>query len=240
MATIVPAIVPASRRDLMAALQRLSGLCEEVQIDAVDGAYAAPASWPCSEGDHVLRDMRAAGDLLPEAAGLRFEADLMVHDPEVAAGAWIDLGASRVVLHLESAPELGKTLDRLDAAYGHDRDFDTGMLEIGIALGTATDPERVVPFLDRIDFVQFMGVARIGVHGEPFDPGVLPRVAAFRKAHPDVPVQVDGGVSLANAPALLSAGVSRLIVGSAIRSAPSARDAIAAFTALADEYGAYT
>ena len=239
MAIIVPAIVPASLADLAQKLARLEGLCEEVQIDIVDGIYAKPASWPYIADPGEPSRMLAAGELLPSAGKLRFEVDLMSADPESVAGTWVGLGATRLTVHAASTRFLSRFLENMHVAFGHDKDFASELLSLGIAIGADADSALVEPFLDRIDYVQFMGIRTIGHQGEPFDAGVLPRIKAFRKKHPEMPVTVDGGVNLESAPLLLEAGVSRLVVGSAIWKAPDPAAAFRALSALTEEHGLY-
>ncbi len=240
MGIIVPAVIPASRQDLEDKLARLSGLCEEVQIDIVDGVYAGPASWPYTKDakDEPAR-MLENGEMLPYAGSFRFEIDLMSRDPESVAGTWIALGATRLTVHAESTPYLGQFLRDTRAKYGHEKDFAEGFLSLGIAIGAQTDLSLVEPYLDRIDYVQFMGIETIGHQGEPFSASVLPRIAAFRKQHPGMQITVDGGVSGANAAALLAAGVSRLVVGSAIWKAPDPAQALRELTKLTETHGIY-
>ena len=61
-----------------------------------------------------------------------------------------------------------------------------------------------------------MGIARIGFQGEPFDERVIEKIKEIKKHYPEMIVSVDGGVSLENAQALIEAGATRLVSGSAI------------------------
>ncbi len=239
MGIIVPAIIPVSKQDLDDKLGVLSGLATDIQVDIVDGRYATPASWPYREDAGEPARMLAAGDMLPRAGDFKFEIDLMAEDPESVSGTWIGLGAVRLTVHAESTRSLARFFDSAQTRYGHDSDFSPGLLSIGLALGTETDIALIEPYLDRVEFVQFMGVRTIGRQGEPFDTRVLARIAAFRKKHPEIPVQVDGGVSLANAPKLLQAGVSRLVVGSALWKAPNVAERYREFNTLTEEHGIY-
>lgn len=239
MGIIIPAIIPTSKEDLAGKLSRLSGLCEEVQIDIVDGTYAKPASWPYVTDTPEPSRMLAEGEMLPGAGEMRFEIDLMSVDPESVAGVWIGLGATRLTIHAESTHFLPRFLESARSVYGHDVGFASDLLSLGLAIGTETDLALIEPFIEKIDYVQFMGVRTIGHQGEPFSSSVLARISAFRKKYPNTPVQVDGGVTLQNAPSLLSAGVSRLIVGSALWKAPDLGVAYRAFDALTEQYGIY-
>lgn len=238
MGIIVPAIIPTSKQDLEEKLAILAGTCEDVQVDIVDGVYAKPASWPYLADTAEPSRMLADGELLPHAGEFRFEIDLMSGDPESAAGIWIGLGASRITVHAESTRFLPRFLENTDSVYGHDKDF-SGLLSFGVAIGADTDIGLIEPFLGRINYVQFMGIRTIGHQGEPFSPSVIPRIAAFRKKHPSVEITVDGGVTRENAPKLLAAGVSRLVVGSAIWKAPDPLAAYRELAALTQVHGIY-
>lgn len=237
MSVIVPAILPTSRQDLEDKLARIHGLATDVQVDVVDGRYVSPPSWPYSEegwqhSTFFVHD-------LPYLDDLTYEADVMAEDPAGIAGAWIDAGARRIVFHATSSPHILTDISNVQARYGHDKDFAPDLLSIGIALNTTDSLALIEPFLSHVDFVQFMGVTRIGLQGEPFDRHIIEKIRAFRRAHPGLQVQVDGGVSLDVAPALLSAGVSRLVVGSALWRSPDPRAAFQHLAALAERYGVF-
>ena len=239
MSIIVPAILPSSKRDLVQKLDALADLVDQVQIDIVDGTFASPPTWPYDTGPDELAHMLAAQDMIPHSGQCKVEVDLMVKHPERSVGAWIELGASRVTIHATSSTHLQSLLNEFKTVYGHDKEFSDGLLSIGIAIPSDVDPETLAPYLGQIDYVQFMGIKRVGRQGEPFDTGVLRSIATFRKRHPDTPVQVDGGVSLLTAPKLLELGVSRLVVGSALWKAPNLSEALSAFEEITQERGIY-
>jgi len=110
------------------------------------------------------------------------------------------------VFHIENVEDVGFLL----------RKSDVRGVEIGMAIGVNTSNKELEKWLDKIDYVQFMGIAKIGSQGQPFDNRVLRKIKDFRKTHPNVIIQVDGGVNATNAPLLIEAGVDRLVVGSAI------------------------
>lgn len=239
MGIIVPAIIPTSRQDLEEKLSRLSGLCEEVQIDIVDGKYAGPAGWPYANDAGELQRMLKDGELLPRAGEFRLEIDLMSADPEGEAGAWIELGASRLTVHSESTRFIPRFLESTRTLYGHDAEFAPGLLSLGLAIGVETDLALIEPYLSKIEYVQFMGIRTIGHQGEPFDARVLAKISAFRKRYPAVEIQVDGGVTLQNAATLLEAGVKRLVVGSALWKAPDLATRYREFDELTERHGIY-
>ena len=233
MGAIIPAILPTSRDDLESKLARLDGLVHAVQVDIVDGRYASPASWPYTEHDAA----GTAEDFLPYLGHFHFEFDLMVENPGLVAGGWIDHGVNRITLHADRTRDLATVLEKLKVTYGHDKGFAPDLLSLGLAIGIETELALIEPYLDRVDYVQFMGIRTIGRQGEPFDTRIVRKIAAFRQKHADIPIQVDGGVNLSTAPMLLDAGVSRLIIGSGIWKAPDLAEALAKYHELAEEYG---
>lgn len=235
MGIIVPAIIPTSLRDLEEKLARLKGIASYIQIDIVDGVYAAPASWPYSGGGAAF----ATEGELPFLGDFKFEMDLMVKDPEQVTGTWIAAGATRIIAHFESTTYLPRLITDLKEKYGHEKGFAKDFLSFGIAVQMSTPLELLEPYLADIDFVQFMGIKKIGVQGQPFATEVLNRISVFRHKHPDIPIQVDGGVNLESAPLVLAAGVSRLIVGSAIWNSPNVREAYERLSALTETHGLY-
>lgn len=239
MGIIVPAIIPTSREELETKLAPLVGLCQEIQIDTVDGRFAFPASWPYEGHESDLSRMLAEGELLPHTEDFRFEVDLMTTDPESIAGTWIGVGAVRLTVHAESTRFVPRFIANTRALYGRDKEFAPDLLSVGVAIGANTDFSLIEPYLKDIDYVQFMGIGRIGVQGQPFLERTIERITWFRKAHPGIPVQVDGGVSLSNAARLLTAGVSRLVVGSAIWKSEDPAQAYRDLAALTERHGVY-
>jgi ribulose-phosphate 3-epimerase len=235
MTAIIPAILPSSREDLEQKLGMLSGLVDAVQVDSVDGKFATPATWPYLKKDQP--DNYSQDDPMPYLGEIHYEIDLMTSDPERLAGEWISAGAERLVFHVESSHNLQKIITDLGARYGHAKDFAPGLLSLGIAFNIETDLALMAPFMEIVDYVQFMGIATIGKQGQPFDPRVLRKIMQCRQKYPEVLIQVDGGVKLENARDLLTAGVNRLVVGSALWKGASIKEELQKFTELVHEFG---
>ena len=231
MSIVVPAVLPPSKRELEEALARIALVLSvsRVQLDVVDGRFATPASWPYT-APAELQTMIAGAQMLPHIGRFEYEIDLMCLDVERAAGAWLKLGAARLTFHVESVTDLPRSLTSLRRRYG-------GFVSFGLALNVTTDPVLIESCLDEIQYVQFMGIERIGRQGQPFDRRVFERVRTFRERYPELPVQVDGGISLENARALIALGVSNLVVGSALLRADDLDAAVAAFDDLKSPFG---
>jgi ribulose-phosphate 3-epimerase len=110
-------------------------------------------------------------------------------------------------------------------------------MQVGVALGAHQSPDELEPFEGRYDFVQVMGIEHEGRQGEKFDPDhkALFLLERLRRRHPQLPLQVDGGVRLDNVRSLVKAGATRLVAGSAIFEQP---DIQAAYQALYTEANA--
>ncbi len=230
MSSIIPAILPKSREDLEEKLWRLKGITKNVQIDLVDGSFGAPQTWLGNSTDAEEEKS------LPFLGSVLYEIDIMAKDPEPLMRHFVREGASRLTVHAALIQKLPELLSNFRHDYGHDKDFAPGLLSLGLALGIDTEIALIEPYLAQCDYVQFMGIKSIGKQGEPFDARVLPKIAAFKKRHPEMPIQVDGGVSLTTAPALLSAGVTRLVVGSAFWNAESLEQQMEKFEELTQMY----
>jgi Pentose-5-phosphate-3-epimerase len=237
MGVIVPAILPKSRDDLDEKLFRLRGLVDSVQVDIVDGRFVTPATWPYQ--DHPNGTRGPSADTFPFLGEIAFEVDLMVEEPEHVIRHWLEAGSSRVTIHAETTRMLPKLMDDLATTYGHDKSFAPDLISFGLAINVSTDVALIEPFLQQCDFIQFMGIAKIGKQGEPFDKRVLAKISAFKKKYPDMPIQVDGGVSLETAPSLLEAGVSRLVVGSDLWKAPDLAGQLKKLEGMVQTYGLY-
>lgn len=238
MGLIVPAVLPSSRKDLEEKLALIASIppVSRVQIDVVDGKFANPASYPYTD----LKEFRAMvqkGEMLPHLDRFAYEIDLMCIDAERMAQAWLALGATRFTFHAESTTDLGRLLSSARKRYGAGDGFAPGLISFGIALNIASDLSLIEQNLSEIEYVQFMGIARIGRQGQPFDNRIFEKLKVFHARHPKLVLQVDGGVSLENARRLLALGASNLVVGSALLLASDPVDAFAMFEALQGPYG---
>jgi ribulose-phosphate 3-epimerase len=237
MSLVVPAVLPSSRIDLeekLALFARMPSV-SRVQIDVVDGRFATPASWPYTVPQE-LNNMLASGEMLPELDRITYEIDLMCFDPESAAESWLALGASRLTFHAESSINVSHLLASARERFGCGF-ISCGMADFGIALNVMSDLAIIEPYLDQIEYIQFMGIARIGRQGQPFDRHVLDKIRLFHSRHPKIAIQVDGGVSLDTAHELVALGVSNLVVGSAILRASDPVAEVAKFEALHTSFG---
>jgi ribulose-phosphate 3-epimerase len=236
MGLVIPSVLPSSKKEFYDGLALLSKIpfVSRVQIDVVDGKFATPASWPFS-APNELSDIVKSGEMLPNLDRIEYEIDLMCFDAERTAESWLAHGATRLIFHAESVIDLPRLLVSAKKRYGESG--LVSMISFGLALNIESDLTLIEQCLNEIEFVQFMGIVHIGRQGQQFDRRVLEKVKIFRSRHPEIPVQVDGGVSLDNARELVACGVSNLVVGSGILRATNPVAVVSALEELISSYG---
>lgn len=196
--------MPRNIRDLEDSLAFVVGHVQTAQLDIMDGKFVRGRTWPYFSRDESFEKLLSEEIGMPFWEKLNYEIDLMVREPETVMGDWIAAGATRIVVHIESTAKLEEIIKNKSG------------IELGFALNIDTSTDDILPYLEDIDFVQFMGINKIGFQGEPFDERVIDKIHDFHNAHPEVMISVDGGVTLDNAHELVDVGARRLISGSAI------------------------
>jgi ribulose-phosphate 3-epimerase len=219
MIEIIPAILPKSYAELEEKLASIQGAVKAVQVDAVDGIFAPSKTWPYAGGE-MFSAIVAQEEGMPLWEDFDFQFDCMSAHALRDARDFISAGASSLVIH-GAGKDARETLERLQ---------DERAGEFGISLGVALLPgdEAGVfgQYKELVDFVQVMGIAKVGFQGSEFDPRSLNLIAALRKDNPDLIIQIDGGVGPSNARSIARAGANRLVAGSAIFSSADPRAAI--------------
>ena len=211
---IIPAVMPTSFADLEAKTLRVAGVVQSVQIDVMDGRFVTSVDWPYT-GKSAQKDfdeLVQGHKVLPFAGKLAYEVDLMVSEPERVVADWVAAGIGRVIVHVESSEYIAAA--RISVRVAAEK--CGRRVEFGLALNTTTDNAALDPYFNHIDFVQFMGIERIGYQGQPFDERVLGKIRDLRGKYPNVIISVDGGVNFDTAPRLIEAGANRLVSGSVI------------------------
>ena len=221
MIEIVPAILPSSFEDLVSHLQRVRGIARAVQVDLVDGSFAPNTTWPYKEYE-AFEAIAHEEEGMPFWEEFDFEFDVMANHPERDVESLVHAGGSRIIIHVKSEGAI-KALELLQQFRGGDFGVKTG-----VALEISHEPSALSQFDGLYDFVQVMGIAKVGFQGQAFDERAIEAVRKLRAAHPNLSIQVDGGVRLENAKKLTEAGANRLVVGSAIFSTDDPREAIEA------------
>ena len=240
MIEIIPAILPKNYEDLKDKIALVRGVVPIVQIDICDGIFVKNMTWPfiippleisrhCAlpgVPGGTLADAKFQGatldmyfqNILNEQEGMPFwedidfELDLMVTDTVENFDVYTKLGPKRIVFHLEAVGDLEIFKEFLEGLDNYIRDA----IQIGVAISVTTSLEKIFPMVPLIDFVQVMGIEKIGYQGEDFTEKSIEYIKILKEKFTDLVVSVDGGINFETAPEVIEAGADRLIIGSAI------------------------
>ncbi|MEM1096135.1 MAG: ribulose-phosphate 3-epimerase [Bacteroidota bacterium] len=172
-----------------------------LHIDVMDGHFVPNISF----GMPIISALRDTRD----AFGAVMDVHLMIDEPDRYVDAFAESGADRITVHVEAATHLHRTLEHIRA---------TGCTA-GVALNPATPLVLVEEVLEMVDLVLIMTV-NPGFGGQAYIPSSTDKVRRLRAllvAHGLSPyIQVDGGITPANARAVLNAGANSLVAGSAV------------------------
>lgn len=223
---IVPAILPYSFAELEEKLALLKGATDFVQIDITDGKFAGRASWPVNKPDENFEAIVNQEKGFPFWEDFDFEIDLMCQNPFSLANDFISAGASKIIFHVDtlSLSEDALLLDQLKTEE---------LVQIGIACTADTDEEHLKDFLKYADFIQVMGIQKIGFQGEPFYPKCLERISWIRQELPNIEISVDGAMTPETAELVKNAGATKIVSGSFILESVNPIEAIKEFEDLA-------
>jgi ribulose-phosphate 3-epimerase len=205
--TILPAIIPKTLGDLKEKVAQVSNHVRFVHIDQCDGKYVPSVSWPYAHDWNDFAQFEAEDEGLPDWKKVDYQIDLMVARPQEAMERWIRAGASSFVVHAEGLED--DFDEMMDMAH-------TAQAELGIALLPQTNAHDYEHLIQKADFVQCMGIAKIGYQGVPFDERIFDQMETVRKIDEGVRITVDGHVNLENIDALETGGASQFVIGSAL------------------------
>lgn len=144
-----------------------------------------------------------AASLVPET-DLPVDAHLMVESPDNLIPEFLKAGVVSISVQPEAVTHLHRTLDLIRS----------GGAEAGVALNPTTPPESIEWALPYLDFILVMSV-NPGFSGQAFIQQMLQKIRRIKEMT-DLPVEVDGGITVDTAPLVVEAGARVLVAGSAV------------------------
>ena len=148
------------------------------------------------------------------------DVHLMIIQPERYITHFKNVGANILTVHVEASTHLHRTLQAIK---------QEGM-KAGVALNPHTNVEQLEPTLEEIDLVCLMSV-NPGFGGQAFIEGTYRKVEKLKsmiaKAGLETKIEIDGGVTSANAKQLIDAGADVLVAGSFVFKAKNPTQTIA-------------
>jgi ribulose-phosphate 3-epimerase len=231
MSEIIPAILEKNFSEIKNKLTFLRGRAKCVQLDFCDGLFVPNQTWPFSSGgfqDYDFQKILNEEEGMPFWEDFDFEFDLMVSDAVENFDIYMKLGPKRMIFHLGAQKSLKEFEHFLESLDMYIRDN----VEIGLAFNPNDDLKVVTQLSSKVDFLQCMGIDKIGFQNQEFDEKVFKNIKFLKENLPGVVLSVDGGVDLENIETLLDVGVDRLTVGSGIWKSPDPIGALENFQSL--------
>jgi ribulose-phosphate 3-epimerase len=180
-----------------------------VHLDVIDGNFVGKPSWPFvgDRGEFLAIKKQERG--FPFWEEMDFEVHLITADPLSLVREWVDAGATKIIMHIE-------TLDYENDILALEQLKAEGVVELGFAINADTEIDRLAPFFEVADFVQVMTISKIGAQGAAFDERGLEHIKWIRQNNPHVPIAVDGSMNPETIPLAVDLGAERIVVGSYI------------------------
>jgi ribulose-phosphate 3-epimerase len=171
---------------------------EWYHLDVMDGRFVPNISF----GLPVISALRKASNKV-------FDVHLMIEEPEKFATAFKEAGADVLTVHAEACRHLHRNLQQI-------RSLD---MLAGIALNPHTPISQIEEVLQDADLVCIMTV-NPGFGGQKFIPSMLSKITRLKDAiirtNSRAKIEIDGGVTLDNARAIVEAGADILVAGSTV------------------------
>jgi len=175
-----------------------AGGADWIHVDVMDGHFVPNITI----GPIVAEGARRATDL-------PLDVHLMIEHPDRYLDAFAAAGADLLTVHLEACRHLHRTVERIR---------ELGMRP-GVAINPATPLEAAREVLADVDLLLIMSV-NPGFGGQSYIPASEDKVRRARtmldESASDAELEVDGGVDASNAAAIVAAGASVLVAGSAV------------------------
>jgi ribulose-phosphate 3-epimerase len=147
------------------------------------------------------------------ATTLPIDVHLMIEKPERYLADFARAGADYITVHVETSPHLHRTIQQI-------RELG---VKPGVTLNPATSIDTIAEILPYVDLVLVMSV-NPGFGGQSYIPTSTERIARIRRMLDErgldhVELQVDGGVAADTVGAVVGAGATCFVAGSAVYNA---------------------
>ncbi|OGI10895.1 MAG: ribulose-phosphate 3-epimerase [Candidatus Margulisbacteria bacterium GWF2_35_9] len=209
MVKIAPSILSANFNDLAHDVKMIDQAgADYIHIDVMDGRFVPNISF----GPVVLKRIR-------EVTKKPLDVHLMILEAERYIEEFVKIGADIITVQYEATNHLDRLIN-LIKSFG---------VKASVAINPATSIEVIKPIIPFVSQVLIMSV-NPGFGGQKFIPYCLDKVKQIKEYivgnNLNIEVEVDGGVTVENAPNLVKAGVDVLVAGSTVFSSSDIKKTI--------------
>ncbi len=215
MKILAPSVLSAPFGRLAEAIQTVETAgADWLHLDVMDGKFVPNISF----GQPVVRAIRSI-------TTLPLDVHLMIEDPGRYAQDFVKAGADSLTVHMEACTHLHRNIHQIK---------DLG-IKAGVAINPHTPVESLLPVLADLDLVCLMSV-NPGFGGQAFIPSTMSKLHALNQYRQErglrFGIEIDGGVDLSNALALMEAGANVLVAGQSVFGQADPAGAVRSFKAL--------